>query len=500
MLDNCEHLAEACAQLAGYLLRRCPGLTILATSREGLGVPGESVYPVPALPLPPASGLTAETAEDYEAVRLFAERARALKPTFQITNGNARAVAEIARRLDGIPLAIELAAARVSLFSPEQIAARLNDRFRLLDGGSRASLPRQQTLRAAVDWSYDLLSEEERQMLQRLSVFPGGWSFEAAEAVSGRLDTLHLLISLINKSLVQVDETGIESRYYFLETIREYALERLAENDNPDRFLARMLTYLSDMATADEPGFHGAHQLESLRRFDTENDNFRVALEWGATHDPAAAARLAAALWLYWFMHGRFREGYETYTRLEAQMAATDVVLPDLDRARFLQGFCSIVWPLGDFDTVERMAREGLPLFQAAGDESGAAQLYHLLAFATEGRGRMDEGNEIRDQGVAIARRIGDAFTLGILLQTKGVRRAQAGDLDEADALLGEAFALAVMNGGRWNQQGIEAWLCRVELARGNFDDARAHVAAVQTAARQSTTAALSLHHLSCWA
>jgi predicted ATPase/class 3 adenylate cyclase len=485
VLDNCEHLVEPCARLADQLLRHCPELTILATSREGLGVPGEAIYPVPALLLPPADGLAAEDAEQYEAVRLFAERAQALKPAFRITDTNTRSVVEIVRRLDGIPLAIELAAARVNLFTPDQIAARLQDRFRLLAGGGRTALPRQQTLRAAVDWSYDLLSEEERQMFQRLSIFPAGWTFEATEAVSGRLDVMDLLPSLINKSLVQVDESGVESRYYFLGTIREYALDRLAEHDDPDRFLGRMLNYLCEWAVANEPEFRGANQLEWLHRFDAENDNFRVALEWGLNHDPATAARLAGALWLFWFMHGSFREGRYTYSRLEEQLAERDIHLPTLDQARFLQGYCSIIWPLSDYVKAERLAREGIPLFRAAGDQAGVVMLLHLLAIVTESQGRREEGRAIREEGIALAHQNPEAYGFSHLLQIKGVRRFEAGDFDQAYALISESLTIARQYSREWDQSGITGWLGRVELARDNFAAAHEHIEAYQAAARR---------------
>jgi predicted ATPase/class 3 adenylate cyclase len=485
VLDNCEHLAEPCARLADHLLRHCPELTILATSREGLGVSGEAIYPVPALPLPPADGLAAEEAQEYEAVRLFAERAQALKPAFRITGANVRAVVEITRRLDGIPLAIELAAARVNLFAPDQIATRLQDRFRLLAGGGRTVIPRQQTLRAAVDWSYDLLSEEERQMFQRLSIFPAGWTYEAAEAVSGRLDVMDLLPSLINKSLVQVDESGVESRYYFLETIREYALERLAEHEDPDRFLGRMLNYLSEWAVANEPEFRGANQLEWLHRFDAENDNFRVALEWGLNHDPATAARLAAALSLFWFMHGSFREGRYTYSRLEEQLAERDIRLSTLDRARFLQGYCSTIWPLSDYVKAERLAREGIPLFRESGDMAGLVNMQHNLAMVVEIQGRVEEAGTIREAAITLARENGIHYTLAHLLLIKGVRYYEKGNLEEAYANIFEALDVSRQYGVEWNEMGMFSWLGRVELARDNFAAAREHTEAYQAAARR---------------
>src|SRR6185503_9129420 len=231
VLDNCEHLIETCAQLSEHFLLACPKLKMITSSREALGIDGETVYRVPSLSLPSVQGAVLSEAKDggksrslmdYEATRLFTERASKANPQFRLTKENAPAVTQICQRLDGIPLAIELAAARVKLFTPPQIAERLDDRFKLLTGGSRTALPRQQTLRALIDWSYLTLNEMEQDVLRRLAVFSGGWTFEAAEAVAGQLETMDGLSGLVNKSLVNVEEKEDESRYRYLETIRQY--------------------------------------------------------------------------------------------------------------------------------------------------------------------------------------------------------------------------------------------------------------------------------------
>ena len=277
LLDNCEHLAQACADLAKALLRAGPGTKILASSRESLHVVGETTYPVPPLAVPPPhQSMTVAALTQYEAARLFADRATAAQPAFAVTDRNATAVAEICHRLDGIPLALELAAARVRALPVETIAVRLSDRFRLLTGGDKTSLPRQQTLRACIDWSYDLLTEPERALLRRLAVFAGGWTLEAAEAVGAGgdiedLDVLDLLTHLVEKSLVAMDAEG--ARYRLLETVRQYGKERLQDAHEKTSTRNRHLTFY--LALAEEATSHlmGAEQASWLARLDLEREN-----------------------------------------------------------------------------------------------------------------------------------------------------------------------------------------------------------------------------------
>ena len=268
VLDNCEHLIEACARLADDLLHHCAGLKILASSREALGIAGEVAYRTPSL-------------ADSESTQLFVDRARAANPNFNLTDANASAVAQICRRLDGIPLAIELAAVRVKLLSAEQIASRLDDRFRLLVGGSRTALPRQQTLRALIDWSYDLLLDEEKRLLQFASVFVGGWTLDALEAVSEEPNAFELLDGLVNKSLVVTEECGSEMRYFLLETIRQYASEKLAESGESDTLQDKHLEYFSTLVEAAGAHLVRPEQLEWLARLDADYENLRLALTDG---------------------------------------------------------------------------------------------------------------------------------------------------------------------------------------------------------------------------
>jgi predicted ATPase len=265
-LDNCEHLVAACAQLAEALLRVSPTLRILATTREVLGIAGETVWRVPSLSLPDLRRLPAlEQMTQYEAVRLFVERALISRPEFALTSASAPSVAQVVHRLDGIPLAIELAAARVKVLSVDQVADRLDDRFRLLTSGSRTALPRQQTLRATMDWGYDLLSETERALLRRLSVFAGGWTLEAAEAVCAEdgveaPDVLDLLTHLVDRSLVVMEEQDGGARYRLLGTVRQYGREKLLESGEADPARERHRAWCLNLAERAEPELQGPRQ------------------------------------------------------------------------------------------------------------------------------------------------------------------------------------------------------------------------------------------------
>jgi predicted ATPase/class 3 adenylate cyclase len=311
ILDNCEHLVEASAGLAADLLAVAPRLTILASSREGLGVPGETTFHVPTLALPAAEDTTAAAVCRSNAADLFLQRAQAAKPDFSVTDANAAAVAQIVRRLDGIPLAIELAAARVRVLTPEQIAERLADRFRLLTGGSRTALPRQQTLRALIDWSYDLLNEEEQWFFRQLGVFVGGWTLEAAEFLvdlSGfgnltGLDALDLLAGLVNKSLVVVDESEYDTHYRYLETIRQYARDKLFEKGEGEAARDRHMIYFKQRIMAIEPIIDMSliattiiENPDLIMAVEKNLENIRAAIEWGIIRDPESALAMVSRL------------------------------------------------------------------------------------------------------------------------------------------------------------------------------------------------------------
>src|SRR6266498_1999798 len=286
ILDNCEHLIETCAQLSDHFLHACPNLKIITSSREALGINGETVYNVPSLSLPQDLEDLRDVGNlmNYEATRLFTERASRANPQFSLTKDNAPYVAQICERLDGIPLAIELAAARLKLFTPQQIAERLDDRFKLLTDGSRTALPRQQTLRALIDWSYLTLNETEQDVLRRLAVFSGGWTFEAAESVLGEMEAMDGLSGLVNKSLVNVEEQDGESRYRYLETIRQYAMEKLLESGEAVNARNRHLAHFMEYIRRAEEHFVTAQRPIWLNQMEVEHDNLRAALEWAVSN------------------------------------------------------------------------------------------------------------------------------------------------------------------------------------------------------------------------
>ena len=289
VLDNAEHLLDACAQLADVVLRRCRNVKLLVSSREGLGVAGEVIYRVPSLTTPDAkANHRPEQLLSFEAVRLFAIRAQAQVTQFSVTPQNATAIASVCRRLDGIPLAIELAAARLRSMTVEEVGRRLDDRFRLLSGGSRTALPRQQTLRSLIDWSYDLLNSAEQALFCRSAVFAGGWTLEAAVRVCGddgidEWDVLELLTSLADKSLVVTEEQNGTTRYRLLETLREYGRDRLRESGDEERRRDRHLAYFISLAEEAEPQLRGADQQAWLDRLEMEHDNLRAALAYACS-------------------------------------------------------------------------------------------------------------------------------------------------------------------------------------------------------------------------
>ncbi|MFO7742680.1 MAG: BTAD domain-containing putative transcriptional regulator [Anaerolineae bacterium] len=372
VLDNCEHLVDAVAELARTLLLACADVTILTTSREALGVPGEMILCVPSLSFPTSPQLQpSERLEDYESVRLLAERAAAVKSDFVLSAENASAVTQICRRLEGMPLAIELAAARVKVLSVHQIAARLDDRLSLLTASSRATLPRHKTLRAVIDWSWTLLSEQERVLLSRSSVFVGGWTLAAAEAVSCDAippdEGFDLVASLVDKSLVGVVKgPGGEARYRMLETVRQYGLERLGEAGQVEAARERHARFFADLAERAEEPLHNLQMRAWLEKLEIEHDNLRAALAWSLAHQPPASSlRFAAALGIFWRKRGYLSEGRAWLERL---LAHGKNAAPQ-SRARALAPASWLARDLGEYRLAAELQEEALELLRAAGDK-----------------------------------------------------------------------------------------------------------------------------------
>jgi non-specific serine/threonine protein kinase len=365
ILDNCEHLLEATARLVDKVLDSCPLLRILATSREALGVQGEMRWPVPPLSVPePQRALSSsEELEAYESIRLFVERARGRDPAFSLGPQNTPAVAEICRRLEGIPLAIELAAARVGTLSVEQISERLEGSLKLLTHGGRTAVPRHRTLKGTLDWSHELLSESERKVFRKLSVFAGGWKLEASEAVGvgGGIeeeDVLDVLSGLVEKSLVAArerQESGV--RYRMLEPIRQYAREKLEEVGEAEEARRRHATFFLALAEEAEPKLQGPEDKEWLERLETEHDNLRAALSWALEQREAdLGLRLAGALWLFWEGHGHYGEGHRWLEQTLARGSQASAVA----RAKALEGKGRLIFDSDERDEAVIAAREGL--------------------------------------------------------------------------------------------------------------------------------------------
>ena len=455
VLDNCEHLIAACADLAEHLLRACREVRILATSRESLGLPGEIAWAVPSLSLPDLLHLPPlEQLTGVEAVQLFIERAVGAQPAFRVTPKNAPAVAQLVHRLDGIPLAIEMAASRVRVLPVEQIASRLDDRFRLLTTGARTALPRHQTLRAAMDWSYDLLSEPERILLRRLSVFAGGWSLEAAETVcSGEglaaADVLELLTHLVDKSLVMSAVEGdadAEARYWLLETIRQYGAEKLREGGEEPQLRRQHRDFHLVWAERAALELHDPDQLRWLERHERERDNLRAAMQWSGAVPGGGEARLrfAAAMWWFWLIRGPYREGREWLDR-----ALADPNVDPAARTIPLAGAAVLAFAQGDLEQAGARGEEGLTLARRTQDPLGLALALGILAEI-----RRLQGNPaavaMAEESLSVFRAIGADWGAAAALTILGRIAAYEGDFIRASALLEESLATARSHGDIW--------------------------------------------------
>ncbi len=551
VLDNCEHLVAACAELAARLLRACPQLQILATSREALGIAGETVWRLPPLSLPPltedvrqfprvdappggaAENVVVEAAaldrlQRFEAVQLFVERARASRPDFTLTGHNVAAVAQICRRLDGLPLAIELAAARLSALSARDVAARLDDRFRLLTTGNRAALPRHQTLRGVLDWSYTLLNAPEQALLRRLAVFAGGWTLEAAETVCAgepvrECDVLDLLAGLEAKSLVTLvddlappdpDQDG-ESRYGLLETVRQYAADHLAANGELDAAGAAHAAYILTLVERAEPGLYGPRQRYWLDRLDAEHDNIRAALTWstreGEGADAQTAARLAKALEWFWRLRGHLHEGrrwlaivlskgcgdgddasrlwagalnaagmlaerqhdYDPAEQaLQESVARYRALGDDQGTADALNNLGHVAWDRSDYARAHALFQESLSLRRTLGDERGVASSLNNLARVHRYQGDVETATGLYEQSLAHWKRVGEPWGIATVLGNLGLEMGERRDYQRALSLHQESLALRRELGDKMGVSWSLTNVASIDIRLGNYERA----------------------------
>ena len=447
VLDNCEHLVEPCAELVHDLLSACEPLVVAATSREALGVRGESHYRVPSMELPGESD-SLEAVASCDAVRLFCERAADVRPSFSLTDENVGAVATICRGLDGIPLAIELAAARVRVLSVDRIAEQLDDRFHLLSEGGRSAPDRHQTLRDSIEWSHELCSEGERLLLGRLSVFTGGWTLEGAEAVCaceavGRREVLDLLTGLVDKSLVDTEEHGDEIRFRMLATIRQFAAERLVEAGERDSTRDRHLTWYVGLVEHTEPELVRHDARRWLDQLALEDANLRSALEWGLRTDCEAALRLAGALTFLWLVRGRLSEGTTALGRVLERAPE-----PSGARGKALWGLAYLnIWR-GRFDACLEYAERALEDGEAADDPSVMARALaakgHILSLPDHLKGR-----SVIERSVERARAAGDEWCTAEATRLLARTYVRQSDHERARPILEESYELARALGSR---------------------------------------------------
>jgi predicted ATPase/class 3 adenylate cyclase len=479
IFDDCERVLTAAADAADTILRSAPGVRIIATSREPLGITGESLFPVPSLGAPAADKSSGgDVLAQYDACRLFVERCVAAQPSFTVTDVNIGTIARICRRLDGIPLALELAAARVRALPVEQIAARLDDRFQLLTGGNRNALPRHQTLRATMDWSYELLTETERAVLRRLSVFAGGCSLEAAEAICAGepvevLDVLDVLTRLVDRSLVTAEPTASESRFGLLETVREYAIERLVAEDEPEPARRRHRDWYLQLVEEARPAFfQGPEPGHWLERLDREHDNLRVALGWseGTEGEVDKGLRLATGLWRLWEIRGYLQEGRDWLDRFLGSSAGQ----VSIQRADALTGAGILALMQGDYPAALRLHEESLALQRVLGDEVAVSYALNNLANTAMQQGQYSRARELYEETLQINERIGyvhgRAFTLGHLASALALE----GDYDRARLLFEQSVEAFRQHGDRWGEAIALGNFAQIASRKGDHATARA--------------------------
>ncbi len=485
VLDNCEHLIGGCAEISHHLLTRCPQLKILATSRETLSISGETVWHVPTLAVPDPTRISVtDLLLTYESVALFCERAAQTQVNFALTAKNAQAIVEICARLDGIPLALELAAARLNLLTPVEIAARLSARFDMLTTGSRAALPRQQTLRALIEWSYDLLNERERIVFRRLSVFAGGFDLRAAEEICAsdeisRADVLHLVSQLVNKSLLVAQAHTDSSRYTFLETIAAFAREHLQAAGEVEMVGRKHATYFLELAEdAYWQDRNGARQRLWLNKHLVEFHNFRVAFHWMLGHEPEWSLRLVATVAGLWLAKHDYTELYEWLTRA-LHRAAQDESLPKgaaYAHARTILGLYKAL--RGDVEDGIQVIQESIALVRAVGGQRLLADTLFIYGDISRAGSHFDQAIVAFQESAAICGELNEKAGRAHALADLALVVAERGDFDSKQKELQEAIELYHEVNDGLGLAIVEIYLIWADVVRGNVTNANARVEA----------------------
>lgn len=491
ILDNCEHLINECANFSEELLRTCSKLKILTSSREPLHISGEKILKVSSLSMPDKNEKhTAETLSEFESVQLFIDRAQSVNPDFRISDENAKAVMQLCNELDGIPLAIELAAARIKVLKVETIVERLNDRFKLLTSGKRTSLPRQQTLKAMIDWSYDLLSDNEKILLRRVAVFSGGWTLEAAESICSyapleEYDILDLLSNLIDKSLIKISENGNEMRYCMLETIRKYAEDKLLSFEDKKIIQSGHCDYFYGFVKNSEIELSGNNQRQCIRKIDSDFDNVRDALKFSLDNNPEMALMTSVALGKYMELRSYFSEGYE-YLKKALELCNTENVILRT-KAKYWMGFfltylgnykdskvmledCLLVFrnekytegivmsllaSAGislfeqDFGKTEELAKESLNLSRESENKSLIAASLRMLGVCYMDTVKLDQSRKMYEESIDIYRELGDQVQLAKIIGNLGALEYYSADYENAVKFMKESLKLRTELGDR---------------------------------------------------
>ena len=492
VLDNAEHLLEGCVQFVDLVLRRSPGVAIFVTSRERLGIAGELTYRVPSLTVPgPGDKVAPDALLAYEGARLFVERARLLRPDFGVTVENAAPLASICYRLDGMPLAIELVAPRLRSMSVEELSERLDQRFALLTEGSRTAPPRHRTLRSTIDWSYELLSDVEQAMLRRVSVFAGGWTLAAAEHVctgdgieqsKTSADTIGLLTSLADKNLILTEENEGATRYRMLETIHQYALDRLGETDEQAPSRSRHFAWVLALAEEAFQSLIGPQQGLWIDRMARELDNVRAALQWAIDEKVADAFRIAPNLATWWVQRASLSEARQWFHRL---LDAIPLDRASRDRARALGALGNMAISQGDSHEAERLFRESDALFRALGDVRGSAHMQTNLAVALVARDQYAAAEPLLMEGVEVARSLGNDHLVAVNLGNLAIAVYEQGDVDRAAPIFEESLALARRLGDGFLMSQALNFKGLAELRRGSVESAEASFLEILTIARE---------------